>query len=291
VQRREYAGSERQTFLLFRAGSFERLAVPLSLVARLEEISLAKIEHAGGKRVAQYRGRILPLASLSSILEPGAADTDALQDPAQVVVFNNGERTIGILVDQILDIVEDQVTVRQAAARHGLLGSAVVGKKVTDLLDLHAVIQAADDAWFNGRDAQRANGATVMVAEPSAFVRGLVRNSLEMAGYAVVETADTQAALRELERRKIDVVLAGLDLPSEGGYGLLEQMRRLPGLAQVPALALIDRAEQAQAYRERPQRFSDYQLKFDRDAMLRSLAKLASVVGTPEALAPAGEKN
>jgi two-component system chemotaxis sensor kinase CheA len=291
TQRHDRSGSERQTFLLFRAGAFERLAVPLSLVARLEEIALAKIEHAGGKRVVQYRGRILPLASLAPILDPGAADTAGLQDPAQVVVFNNGERSMGILVDQILDIVEDQVTVRQAAARKGLLGSAVVGKKVTDLLDLHAVIQAADDGWFSSRDAQGVNAATVMIAEASAFVRGLVRNSLEMAGYRVVEAADTRTALRELECRKIDVVLTGLDLPSDGtGHGLLEEMRRLPGLAHVPALALVDSAEQAKAQQEHPRGFADYPLKFDRDAMLISLARLASAVGTPEPLVPAGEK-
>jgi CheY-like chemotaxis protein len=167
----------------------------------------------------------------------------------------------------------------------------VVGKKVTDLLDLHAVIQAADDGWFSSRDAQGVNAATVMIAEASAFVRGLVRNSLEMAGYRVVEAVDTQAALRELERRKIDVVLAGLDLPSDGtGHGLLEEMRRLPGLAHVPALALVDSAEQAQAQREHPRGFADYPLKFDRDAMLISLARLASAVGTPEPLVPVGEK-
>src|ERR1039458_5857216 len=292
TQRHDRSGSERQTFLLFRAGAFERLAVPLSLVARLEEIALAKIEHAGGKRVVQYRGRILPLASLAPILDPGAADTAGPQDPPQGVVFNNGERSMGILVDQILDIVEDQVTVRQAAARKGLLGSAVVGKKVTDLLDLHAVIQAADDGWFSSRDAQGVNAATVMIAEASAFVRGLVRNSLEMAGYRVVEAADTRTALRELECRKIDVVLTGLDLPSDGtGHGLLEEMRRLPGLAHVPALALVDSAEQAKAQREHPRGFADYPLKFDRDAMLISLARLASAVGTPEPLVPVGEKH
>src|SRR5580658_2206562 len=290
-RRQDYSANERQTFLLFRAGSFERLAVPLSLVARLEDISLSKMEHAGGRRVVQYRGRILPLASLAPILDPGAADTAGLLDPAQVVVFNNGERSIGILVDQILDIVEDQVTVRRAAARQGLLGSAVVGKKVTDLLDLHAVIQAADEGWFGSVDTQRAGNATVMIAEASPFVRGLVRNSLEMAGYHVVEAADTQAALRELERRKIDVVLAGLDLPADGsGRDLLEEMRRLPGLAHVPTLALIDNAEQAHAQRERPRGFADYQLKFDREAMLISLARLANAVGTPGALAPSKEK-
>ena len=290
IRRRENSASDRQTFLLFRAAPFARVAVPLSLVARLEEIALSKIEHAGGKQVVQYRGRILQLASLAPILDPGVEDTASLNDPAQVVVFNNGDRSIGILVDQILDIVEDQVTARQPSTRRGLLGSAVIGKKVTDLLDLHTIIQAVDDGWFNIQDGQRTAAATIMIAEPSSFVRGLVRSSLEMAGYRVVETADTQAALRELEGGKIDVVLAGLDLPADAGHSLLEEMRRLPGLARIPALALIDSAEQGQAQREHPQGFFDYQMKFDREAMLRSLGRLAGAVGTPEAVAPTGEK-
>ena len=91
-------------------------------MARLEEIALSKIEHAGGKQVVQYRGRILQLASLAPILDPGVADTASLQDPAQVVVFNNGERSIGILVDQILDIVEDQVTVAPGSRAPGIVG-------------------------------------------------------------------------------------------------------------------------------------------------------------------------
>ncbi len=289
-QRREYTGSERQTFLLFRAGCFARLAVPLSLVARLEEIALSKIEHAGGRHVVQYRGRILPLASLALIMDPGAADTAGLQDPAQVVVFSNGDHSMGILVDQILDIVEDHVTVRQAAARKGLLGSAVIGKKVTDLLDMHAVIQAADEAWFGGQDAKHAKRATIMVADASPFARGLVRNSLEMAGYRVIETADTQTALRELERCKIDIVLAGIDLPADAGHSLMDEMRRSPTLAGVPTLALVDNAGQAEGDRARAQGFSDSQVKFDRDAMLRSLARLAETLGTAEAPAPVGKK-
>jgi hypothetical protein len=66
-------------------------------------------------------------------------------------------------------------------------------------------------------------------------------------------------------------------------------MRRVPSLAQIPALALIDTAEQAKTPGDAPQGFSDYQLKFDRDAMLRSLAKLSCALGRPEPVA-AGEK-
>jgi two-component system chemotaxis sensor kinase CheA len=138
----EHAPSDRQTFLLFRSGSFRRLSVPLSVVARLEEIPQSKIEHAGGRRVVQYRGQILPLTSLGSTLEPGSPDTGSLKDPAQVIVFNSGRHSIGMMVDEILDIVDDTVdeTAPHAAPRKGLLGSAIIAKKVTDLVDLQAIV-------------------------------------------------------------------------------------------------------------------------------------------------------
>ena len=281
-ERNEHARNDRQTFLLFRAGPFERLSVPLSLVARLEEFPQANIERASGKPVVQYRGQILPLASLGAILEPGSQDSAAVQDPAQVIVFNDGERRIGILVDQILDIAEDTITVRQSGERKGLLGSAVIGEKVTDLVDLRAVIETAREDWFSTQVRDSAQGATIMVAEGSAFSRGLVRNALEAAGYRVVEAANNAEALRELEQRKVDAVVTALDLPGGGAYNLVAQMRAVRDLAGIPVLALANSAEEAGARGKREPGFEDCQLKFDHDAMMRSVARLAAAVRAAE---------
>ncbi|MGP8245428.1 MAG: chemotaxis protein CheW [Bryobacteraceae bacterium] len=278
TRKRDRSDSGRQTFLLFRAGQFERLSVPLALVARLEEFSKSRIEHAGGRPAVQYRGKILSLVSLTSILE-GHADTVAeFPDPVQVVVFGNGERSIGILVDRILDIVQETVAIRRPSQCKGMLGSAVIGGKVTDILDLQAIIEAADDRWF-GKPVQASEKATVMLAEPSAFARGIVRGSLEMAGYNVVEAADSRQALQELERREIDVVAASLDLPAGGGFAFLEQMRRVPTLAGIPVLALADHGDQKPPRGKYPVEFEDFQVKFDRTAMLRSLARLSAAAG------------
>jgi two-component system chemotaxis sensor kinase CheA len=289
-EHKEEALSDRQTFLLFRAGSFSRVAVPLSLVARLEEFPQSKIEHAGGQRVVQYRGQILPLASLGTILDDGAADTAGAQDPAQAIVFTDGERTIGVLVDQILDIVEDNVTVRRSADRKGLLGSAVIGKKVVDLLDLHAVIEAADSHWFGGKESESAERITVMVAESSSFSRGLVRNSLEMAGYRVVEASDAQDALHVLEKRKIDVVVASASLRSAEQAGLREKMQRTPKFAVIPILTLADTAEENGKPGGPARDIEDHQMKFDREAMLHSVAKLAAAVRAESTPVLAGDR-
>jgi two-component system chemotaxis sensor kinase CheA len=278
LEQKAQSDVEQQRLLLFRSGSFERLAVPLSLVARLEEFPRTSIERAAGCEVVQYRNRILPLVSLRAVLEPGGSGGDAA-DPVQVVVFNDGERSLGVVVDQILDVAEETVTVRQKSARRGLLGSAVVGKRVTDFLDLHQVIRAANENWFAGAGAGAASVArTVLVAEASALSRGLIRGGLDMAGYRVLEAPDLDHALRSLEQQRVDVVVAAVDLPPQGSSALLAAMRHRPEWAAIPVLALADAAGPVQIEGLRAAGFEDCQAKYDREAMLESVARLAAAL-------------
>ncbi|MBL8229974.1 MAG: chemotaxis protein CheW [Bryobacterales bacterium] len=269
------AESERQTLLLFRSGRYERLAVPLSLVARLEEFPRGKIEHASGKMVVQYRGQILPLLPLNSCLGGYGSDLADNVDPVPVIVFADGEQRIGILVDEIVDIVEDAVVARQQSAQHGLLGSAVVGQRVTDFLDLHAVI-SSDNVWANKKKAgQRA--LHVLVAESSQFARGLVRHSLEMAGHKVIEAGTVSEALDRIQRFPVDVAAVSLDLAGGGGVAFAEQARRQIASAKIVALASghDTTAPGGDA-------FDELLEKFDREGMLRSIERLRLAVQTAE---------
>ena len=137
----------KEALLLFRAGPSARMAIPLSMVARLEEISATAVEHSGGREVVQYRGEILPLIHLG---DRSARADDA---PLQVIVYSEGSKSVGFVVDQILDVVEETITVRHPHARDGLIGAAVVQGKVTDLLDVHAVIRRNDPSFLGGAKA------------------------------------------------------------------------------------------------------------------------------------------
>ena len=129
-----------RSLLLLRAGGFKRLAMPLAKVARLENIPAAQVEFAAGRSVVQYRNRVLPLVSVAQMLEGAPSpETEVLQ----AVVYRDGVTDIGLVVDEIVDIVEETVSSPVATDRPGLLGSAVVGGLVTDFLDLEAVAQWA----------------------------------------------------------------------------------------------------------------------------------------------------
>jgi two-component system chemotaxis sensor kinase CheA len=266
---------ERQRLLLFKAGSFDHLAVPLSLVARLEEFPRSAIEYAGGGQVIQYRGRILSLVSLRTVLEPGLPDTGPLPNPVPVVVFNDGERSVGMIVDEIVDVVEEAVTIRRKAVRKGLLGSAVVGKRVTDFLDLNQVIEAAKSSWLNGTDGC-ASGHRILIADPSAFTRGMIRSGLDISGYIVSEAANLEEALHCLDHQSVDVVLAALNLSPAAGSPLLAAMHSRPEWERIPVLAVADSAEEIQTSQWRAQGYESCQPKFDSVAILDAVGRLVS---------------
>ena len=264
-----------QRLLLFRAGSFERLAVPLSLVARLEEFDQSVIERASGRPVVQYRDRILPLVSLAELIDPGAVSAINERNVLQAIVFQEGERSIGVVVDQIVDIIEEAIGVRQPSTRSGLLGSAVVGSKVVDFLDLHAVLRSSGEDWSRSAPATAARPQRVLLADGASFSRGLLRSGLEMAGFEVVEAGSAPEVLRALDQRQADVLLSALDLPPHGGHSLLESIRHRHGVQQLPAIGLLDEGGVAGKGMAKVD-FEDYQQKFDWEGMARAISRLAS---------------
>jgi two-component system, chemotaxis family, sensor kinase CheA len=143
---------EKQSFLLFAGPSDSRMAIPLDTLARLEEFPPAQIEMSGTRWVTQYRGRILPLIRLSIVMEERRAKLRALQGmlpapdsgPIQVLVLNHDGQSFGLVVEQILDIVEDQAGIKSAATRDSVLCSVVIGKRVTELLDIPSILRKAD---------------------------------------------------------------------------------------------------------------------------------------------------
>jgi two-component system chemotaxis sensor kinase CheA len=132
-------GSEqRESWLLFRAGGCGKLAIPLSMVSRLEEFDPKAIEMSGNRQVVQYRGEIMPLVSVADALQMSAhADSDG---PMQVVVHSAGGHSVGLVVDEILDIVDQHVSITRKAYDAHLLGSAVIQQHVTDLLNVPELI-------------------------------------------------------------------------------------------------------------------------------------------------------
>jgi two-component system chemotaxis sensor kinase CheA len=135
--------------LLIAGVGERRVAIPLDMVTRLEEFPVERIERVGNREVVQYRDQILPVVRLAHLLGTYPAEEGAT---VPVVVYTERGRSVALAVDKILDIVEDVLEARSDVGDDGLLGSAVIQQRVTELLDVRRAILAADPRFDAGAD-------------------------------------------------------------------------------------------------------------------------------------------
>lgn len=137
---------ERETLLIFRIGHEGRSAIPLNAIARLEEFKSSDIEHSGSTEVIQYRDEIIPLLYLAKFFDPNVSLVK--KDIIQAVIYTRQEKSVALVVDQILDIVEENITIKRSLTRMGILGTIVVQDKVTDLIDMNGIVRKADPSFY-----------------------------------------------------------------------------------------------------------------------------------------------
>lgn len=142
------AASTTSQMLVATVGNHRRVAVPLSMVTRLETFPTTAVEGIGARTVVQYRGDILPLLRLDGYLgEPAVPDTGEVL----ALVYTSSGRSVAIAVTEVVDIVDMDENVISDLSDSALLGSAVIAGRVTELLDVRAAITAADPDFFTAQ--------------------------------------------------------------------------------------------------------------------------------------------
>ena len=132
-----------ETLLLVRTAADGKLAIPLNRVARLEQFEVSQTEMAGDIQVVQYRGQILPLVALSGFLLDRRARHGVEEEAAeliQVVVFGEEGHQVGLVVKEIIDVVDEVLEVRGKGSREGVLGTAAIHGQVTELFDVTSFV-------------------------------------------------------------------------------------------------------------------------------------------------------
>ena len=262
---------ERTSILLFRAGSEQPRAVPLGLVSRLEHIPRERVEGTGGRYVTQYRGQLMPLICLDPGQPLGSEEGRGTGLP--ILVFTEGERSMGLVVDEILDVVTDRLHIELGGAKPGVLGSAVIAGRATEVLDAgYWLVQAGQD-WFRPAGGH-ASRARVLCIEDSDFFRQMLVPTLSAAGYQVstVESAERALALQDAGAR-FDVIVSDIEMEGLGGLGFARNVRAGGAWAALPLVALSGRTAPADIAAGRAAGFTEHVAKLDRAALLSALQR------------------
>ncbi len=268
---------ETTSMLLFRAGDNGIKAVPLGLVARLEQIAQDRIETASGVPVTQYRGRLMRLLPMS-----GAFDLTRSEQPVLVFSDQNGrgEQRMGLVVDEIVDVVEDRLNIELAYAREGILGTAIIAGRATDVIDTSYWLTKADPSWFHDRStiANRQRQAHVLVVEDSAFFRQMIIPVLQAAGYAVSSAPDAARALAMREAgRQFDAIISDIEMPDMDGLDFVRAIRLGGAWAELPVIALSSLVREDDVEAGRDAGFTDYVSKSAKGDLIASLQQCLAV--------------
>jgi two-component system chemotaxis sensor kinase CheA len=268
------AAGERTSLLLFKAGEGAPRAVPLALVSRLEEVDVAKVEISGEQKVVQYRGKLMPLIPCSGNMKlkgPGTSQS--------VLVFTDRERSMGLMVDEIVDIVEESIEVQLSASSHaGLLGSTIILGQAVDVIDVGHFLSIAYSDWFGTKSNAdtKTHKKRVLLVDDSPFFRNMLVPMLVAAGYQVTAAENAQQALELCgPSNRFDIIVSDIEMPGMTGYDLAKAIRALGGnWATVPLVAMSSHATPDDLSRGHEAGFINYVAKFDREALLKSIAQL-----------------
>jgi two-component system chemotaxis sensor kinase CheA len=268
------AGAEQLTSLLvFRAGSDQPKAVPLGLVTRLEEIAAEKIELSNGRSMVQYRDQLMPLVQMAGVNIRSSGSQP-------ILVFADDGRSMGLVVDEIIDIVEERLNIEVAGSSDGILGSAVIKGQATEVIDVGHFLPMAFADWFSRKEMRPSQSAqSVLLVDDSAFFRNMLAPVLKAAGYKVRVASNAQEGLAALRsNQSIDVVLTDIEMPDMNGYEFAETIRADAHLAAMPIIALSSLVSPAAIERGRQAGFHDYVAKFDRPGLIAALKEQTAEV-------------
>ncbi|QOZ50311.1 hybrid sensor histidine kinase/response regulator [Bradyrhizobium arachidis] len=271
------SGEQTTSLLVFRAGSSQPKAVPLGLVTRLEELPADKIEFSNGRYMVQYREQLMPLVAMDGV-------SIASQGAQPILVFADDGRSMGLVVDEIIDIVEERLNIEVGGSASGILGSAVIKGQATEVIDVGHFLPMAFADWFTRKEMKPSmHSQSVLLVDDSAFFRNMLAPVLKAAGYRVRTAPTAQEGLAALRAQNFDVVLTDIEMPDMNGFEFAETIRSDSNLGAMPIIGLSALVSPAAIERGRQAGFHDYVAKFDRPGLIAALKEqTAGAAGASE---------
>ena len=118
-------------------------------------------------------------------------------------------------------------------------------------------------------------GLEVLVVDDSEDTAEMVQHLLEIGGASVCAVTSGSEALRIAREREFDVVLSDISMPEMDGFQFLSELRKLPGKADLPAVALTGFGRPEDVQRATDEGFYAHLTKpFDIQTLARLLQKI-----------------
>ncbi len=267
---------EKQYILLFTVNENEVFTLPMSMVARIEKITVKDIETIGEKEFVSLRGKSLPLIRLEQYLpiKPPEREYDTLFG----IIPRMASHPFGIIATNVIDAIETTVDLdTESIHERGFLGTIILSGKTIPVIDLFALLEMVDPEQqkaINLQETPPAHPARILLVEDTPFFMKLTKSFLESAGHEVLEAQDGAEALKILRREKVDMVISDIEMPVMDGYELIQNIRKEEKLYSIPAMALTALSDDTHRTKGLALGFDAYEAKINKKGVLSRVKEL-----------------
>jgi len=144
---------------------------------------------------------------------------------------------MGLVVDEIIDIVEERLNIEVGGSSQGILGSAVIKGQATEVIDVGHFLPMAFSDWFTRKEMKPSlHSQSVLLVDDSAFFRKHAGAGAEGRGYRVRTAPTAQEGLAALRAQTFDVVLTDIEMPDMNGFEFAEVIRSDSNLGSMPII-------------------------------------------------------
>lgn len=256
-------GVRRTRLILFRAGPGSLKALPLSVVARIETVQAERLSTVDGKLVMMRQSRLMPIVPLSSAIDPYAGGMHAL------LVVGQGQNSVGLLVDEIIDIVEEELAVQIEGAGRECIGAAQIRGEAVEVLDIAYYLESVQ----GGIQPTENRGSVLLVGEDDVFF-DTVTPVVAASGFSVQQLNSSQAALTTADEiSSTDCVLLDADLDEAAVRDWLQLLKGL-GIETDRLIGMSSSSNQRRGAEMESSQINQRVGKSDRHALLSMLSHI-----------------
>ncbi|HRN83659.1 MAG TPA: chemotaxis protein CheW [Hyphomicrobium sp.] len=258
---RDQGALERRRLVMFRAGPGAPKVLPLSLVSRIEMVETSRIESSDGRLMVLLQGRLMPIVPISHHI-------DMSKPSYPVLVVATEKRSIGLMTDEIVDILEEKLEIQLASSNSEIVGSAEIRGEAVELIDVSHFIRMADPPSSSSASPQR-----VLFAADDQLVRDMLCPALAASGYNLA-AASVPADINELVAQfsAYDAVVVDFDAPAFALPGALDALRERKNAGIVPIIGVAAHATSRAARKATDSGLVALLSKHDRQSLLETLA-------------------
>jgi two-component system chemotaxis sensor kinase CheA len=243
--------------LVVRAGE-GIFVIPTMSVERVGRVKREDVKTVENRQTIPLDGQVLSLVRLAEALEVASEDSTAdSANTLPVVVVTSADNRLAFAVEEILD--EQEVLVktlgRQLSRVRNIVGASLLATgKVVPVLNVQDLMKSAVKApaapvRVSAAKKVAARPKSILVVEDSITARSLLKNILEVAGYAIKTAIDGIDAFTALKTGDFDLVVSDVDMPRMSGFDLTAAIRADKKLSEMPIVLVT--ALESREHRER----------------------------------------